>query len=799
MTSSPLIERLWPQFPVPLTRLIGRDPDVAALLTLMHQPTTRFLTLIGPGGVGKSRLAQHVTTLVEQDFPDGSCFVSLAPVSDPADVPMAIIRRLGVPELGSEPPIKRLRAALAGRKLLLVLDNLEHLAAAATDVTDLLAGCPELFVLVTSRVRLDASGERLFIVKPLAFPEVSSRPTIANPTEYGAIELFIERMRATAPDVRLTKATVAAVTTICQRLDGLPLAIELAAAWTNVLSPLALIPHLEPRLPMLNHGQRDMPDRMHTMRKAIGWSYDLLSENEQAAFRQLCVFAGGFTLEAAECVIRDVARTVAERAVDAGALRAHPTQSSARAATVLDLVASLVDQSMVIRAESDGNQARFDMLETIREFGRERLDEQDEADSAKRAHASWCVRLAKQAGADLDVGLNQHVWFKRLDLEYQNLLAALAWLTDAPETEPMLQLVAALERFWYGRNHVTDGRAWLERAWNLNPEAPPALRVKALTALSMLSMLQDDLLVAARRLAEGTALAQEIGDDRCLAHTAVISAYLALCRGEFGQAIERGEECLARFQALGDAFWMNGARQVVARATFHQGQLSRARKLYEQVVHAARSMDDRYGLALSLQGLALVAQAQADHGPALRFYAEALAAAHALGETMILAQCLEGVASAAAALGHFRRAVLLFGAASTVQTKIAVSWLLADAVSERVLPALRDELGESSFAAAWDEGANNGLSNIVSGAMELAALDAEVITDPAVPRPFAVLTKREIEVMRLVIAGQSDKEIAAVLGIAVRTASNHVAHILEKLDVSTRAAAVAFSLSDGFA
>src|SRR6266567_2165773 len=504
--------------PTQLTPLIGREQEIQAVCSLLRHPEVRLVTLTGPGGVGKTRLSLQVATELLDGFADGICFVPLAPLRDPDLVVPIIAQVLGLKEANEQPLRDLLQASLQDKRLLLLLDNFEQILAAAPKLSDLLADCPHLTILVTSRAVLHLRGEHEFPVPPLTLPDFTHLPESEALSQYAAVALFLECARAVKSDFELTPANSRAIAEICIRLDGLPLAIELAAARSKLLPPQALLARLRHRLQVLTSAAQDAPVRQQTLRHALAWSYDLLDAREQRLFRRLSVFVGGCALEAVE----GLSTTLGERPSD-----------------VLDGVASLMDKSLLQHTGQDGEEPRLVMLETIREYGLEALVASGEMERTRQAHASYYLALAEQAELELG-GPQQAVWLDRLEREHDNLRAALSWMVEQGETqqsmEMALRLGGALRPFWWGRGHWSEGRTFLERALAAggsfpDPRIDPSVRAKALIAAANLAFVQSDYEQTEVLCEESLALYRELGDHYGIAFSLYRLGNVAWVRG----------------------------------------------------------------------------------------------------------------------------------------------------------------------------------------------------------------------------------------------------------------------------
>ncbi|CAA9527430.1 MAG: hypothetical protein AVDCRST_MAG73-519 [uncultured Thermomicrobiales bacterium] len=666
--------------PTPLTALLGRDAEVAELVGLLA--THRLVTLTGPGGVGKTRLAVEVARVAAAGFPDGVAFVDLSPVRDPDLVLPAAAHVLGVREAPDVPVPEALAAAIGDRRTLLVLDNLEQVIEAAPAIAALLAACPHLAVLATSRAPLAVRGERVLPVEP--FPVQAAAASLGVLAASPAARLFAERAAAVKPGFALTEDNLPAVAAICSRLDGLPLAIELAAARVKLLTPEALLARLDGRLPLLTSGPRDLPDRQRTLRGAIAWSHDLLSAKEQVLFRRLAVFAGGWTPEAAE-----------------GA--ANPDGA-------LDIwaeLAGLVDHSLVRQEEGSGG-ARFRMLETIREFALERLELSGEAASFRDAHAAHYLALTQEARNETS-GPEQGRWLDRLEAELGNLRAALAWATERADALTALGLANSLEKLWDARGLLREGRHWLERASALPMDGVrPETRAQALSNAGSVAQALGDL-EGARVLQErALTILRELdseGGGRGTAHVLNRLGIVALLRGDHGRADALQEEALARFRELGDASDVATVLNNLGVTADDRGDFARARRLFEDALALQRDVGDTQAVAISLGNLGEVARDEGDLAGAAIYYREALALWAELKDRWNAATALDGAAGLAVLQGKPEGAARLAAAAEAMREAVGAPLPANErADHERCVAEARSALGAEAFAAAWEAG-----------------------------------------------------------------------------------------------
>jgi predicted ATPase/DNA-binding CsgD family transcriptional regulator len=762
--------------PTPLTALVGREREVTTLSDLLCRPDVRLLTLTGPGGVGKTRLALEAAARLESAFADGAVFVPFAAVPEPALVASAIAQRLGVREAGGLPVAETLVSALRARHLLLVLDNLEHLLEATPLIAQLLIACPNLSVLATSRAVLRITGEHDFPVPPLALPDAETAPTVEEVGAAPAVQLFVARAQAARPDFALTAANATTVAAICRRLDGLPLAIELAAARTRHLPAPTLLHHLERPLPMLTGGPRDQPARLQAMRDAIGWSYDLLAADEQAFFRRLSVLAGGGSLEAVA-------------AVTAGA--------GEIGGDVLDGVRALVEQSLLIQSEAPPGEPRYGMLETIREFGLERLAASGEESATRSAHAAHYLALAEQAEPHL-IASGSAAWVERLAIERDNLHTAVTWALRTGDAAAVLRLAGTILSFAYARGEPREGQQWLEAALAAGSAVSAETRVDALFTASALAQVRGDFRRSTALSEEGLALARAhdygFGQARALLALGITAEW----QGDLDLAAARYEASRGLMATLDDAVrlphWTLLPVANLADVALLRGDPAAAASLAEEAVAGWRDAGYLWGIAQALGTAAAAASERGDQVRAARLYDETLALWLESDDGRGIAGTLAGIAGVANRRGQSERAARLLGAAWGVAESLGVRYLAHHVHAERVLAATRSQLDDQTFEVAWAEGQALSIDQAVAEARRLlAAPMSAAIPDRSSPR----LSPRELDVLRLLVAGHHDREIAAALRISPRTIQTHVASLFAKFGVNSRVEVTAIAVRRG--
>ena len=706
--------------PVQRTAFLGREAEAASLLALLRQSDTRLVTLTGPGGIGKTRLAVQAASAMAAEFPGGACFVPLAAVSEPSLIASTISQALGLHESANQSPQDILEEYLRGLRepMLLLLDNFEHLVAAAPWIARLLSAGPKLKVIVTSQAPLHVYGENEFPVPPFAVPDAKATPSVEELARVPAVALFVERARAVKREFELTSANSAAVASICARLDGLPLAIELAAARAKLLSPSAMLARLESSLSLLTGGARDLPVRQQTLRGTVEWSYRLLNAAEQTLFRRLSVFAGGCTLEAVEAVC--------DTKGDLGA-------------DVLDAMASMVDKSLVQQVEPAEGETRFHMLATIREYALERLRESGEEPATRRAHAAYCLVLAEEGAEKVSA---QPEWMARFEAEHDNFRVALDSLIASGDTEWGMRLGTSLFRFWETREYLTEGRASIDKLLTLEAAtAHPKLHARLLFAAAILASEQGDygrarqlmeqsiatcralndkrgvavalnafgvyardageLSKAASFFEQCVALWQELGDSADIARALSNLANVVKLQGDYARASTLYEQCVATFRTIGDAAGMAWTLNCQGDVARQKGDFESARAFFQQSLSAFRRLHDGWGTASALSDLAILSCDEGDFAEAHRLYGESLRTFQELGHRRGIARVLECLATSAAAQSKFEHALRMAGAAAALRQRLGAPLPPSEqARLDKTLTAARNEAG----LAAWMEG-----------------------------------------------------------------------------------------------
>ncbi|HUQ31836.1 MAG TPA: tetratricopeptide repeat protein [Pyrinomonadaceae bacterium] len=728
--------------PIQLTPFIGRQPETAAVKKLLERSDMRLATLTGPGGSGKTRLALHVASSMLSEFPDGVFLVALEGMTDPHLVISSIAQTLGVKEAGGTTLIESLKKFLRDLRVLLILDNFEHLVSASPLLSSLLTATVHFKILVTSRAVLHLSGEHEFRVPPMMLPETGGHLRVPELLRYAAVELFVQRAVAARSDFTLTDRNASAVADICIQLDGLPLAIELAAARVRLLPPRAMLARLETPLKLLTGGARNLPMRQQTMSGAIAWSYDLLDAPCQLLFRRLALFVGGATLEAADAVCNS---------------------SGDLGMDVQDAVASLVDNSLLRQAEHAGGEPRFIMLETIREYGFGRLRESGELDSIRSLHAHYFLGLAERAepelgGEQLDFRLEQ------LEQEHDNLRAALRWSLENGEEEMGLRLVKSLWWFWYLHGHYIEGGEWLKRVLDESSSEPSLYRARAMIGAGVLAFLQCEYTAAEQLLSDALLMSKQVEDRESIAMALQVLGSVERELGDYEQAVALHRESLELSRELKDKRGLARSLNYIGFASWLNSDLEEATRCYEQSLPLFRELGDKEGVVWSLLNRAAVAHYSGEHERALPLGQESLRLSkemeykegvawslnilgnalyglgrhvravamlqeslhlhHELGDRWRMASILEGLGGLACDLSQPARGLLFFAAAEALREIVGTPLPPVERKErDRHVEGLRASFGEDAFNSGWAAGRETPLEQVIVAALEHADLN----------------------------------------------------------------------------
>ena len=770
--------------PLQLTSFVGRKLEIDDVKRLLS--TTRLLTLIGAGGSGKTRLAMQVSSELQDDYPDGAWFVELAALDDPSLIPQSVASVLFIREQPRSTPLSQVTDYLVSRKLLLVLDNCEHLVRDCALFADaLLRACPDLTIFATSRQPLGLDYEHTWLVPPLSTPAPDDVHLHESAIEYEAVQLFIERARQKQSDFKLTTDNSAYIAQLCSRLDGLPLAIELAAARVNALSVGQILDKMEQPFRLLKSKSPTTPPRQQTLQAAIDWSYQLLIPGEQLLFRLLGIFAGSFSLEAAV-------------AVCGGEIDEYEA---------IDLVASLVDKSL-LAVDEQGAETRYRMLETIRRYARDQLILSREMPRVQIRFFEWYMHLAERAEPELQSS-SQLLWLDRLESELDNIRAAIRSASDLDDVITAGRTTAALWWFWCLRGYIREGRGWYDRILGLSwGEEHRAVRAKLLTSAGIVATIAGDMPSARAYLEESISLQDSHTETRIAGYSKGNLGFVLYLLGDpVGKPLM--EENLIEMRTIGDQWAVAMGLNSAAEIELMEGNGKATQMLAEEGLQAARQSGDRLLIAESLRILGRVSFEERDHERAAHLYAESLKLAWTLGGTISSALGLVALASLASNQMQPIRAARLFGAAQALLDARGATFQPQDQQEiDRQMEIARKQLNAAAWETAWAEGREMQVERLVEYALgrgennlpeRMPVMDERVITDTAAasssPNLPDGLTEREVEVLRLVTSGQTVHQVAEQLYLSAWTVQAHIRSIYGKIGVTSRSAATLYAVA----
>lgn len=763
----------------------GRDQDLATLESMFADPAVRAITIIGPSGAGKSRLAAQFYLHARNTFAEGAVFVALSTVRDPELVLPLLAHAFALRDDRDIPVLDRLHERLEGKRILLVLDGFEQVLGASRAITELLGRVRGPSLLITSRAPLRISAEREYLLAPLILPAPDAPASLDVLKQNPSIALFVDRARAVRNTFELTEENAETVAEICRRLDGLPLAIELAAARTKVLSPQALLARLANRLQLLTGGPRDVPPRLQSMRDAIAWSYDLLSPEHQAVFRHLCVFAGGFGLDAATAIERSC--------------------SDCDPVEVFEAIASLVDSSMVLADRSNEPDIRFVILDTLRDFGLEQLQLAGEFDHYRQLHANIYLELAQEADRHL-WGTDSYYWIGRLQREHDNLRLALEWSLEHDPTTA-LQMAGRLWWFWQSRGHLSEGRAWIQRTMDATPYEATNHRLQAAFGGGFLAVMQGDPLAAMPYLAQCRRIVEELGatDPETTGQVAFMESFVLGGQGEHQAAVTAARNALANFERSSALPRIPFAHNRLGIELAAIGEHAEGEEHFRHALQQWQDQGFEWGEVTARINLAIAERNRGDYIQATADLIACLEPSYRQGDPWGEVETRSTMAGLAALLGDTTTSIRFQAAAERIRRSIGLRLQsYVDASQSDEMP-LEDRMKDPSFASAWAEGYSAPIGQLVDWAKELQQTAVSGTTGsgtnaPPPPIPAArrfpkaednILSPREMEVLRLMAEGLSSREIGERLFISPRTATTHVANIFSKLGVESRASAVA--------